>query len=139
MNHLSKSLLRRTILSKQSIFTRAHRDPIYFKDGKYDGKFKTEIIESEPDMMAPDADEQLERDIPKYSTYFLKFFGTLFLFGFTVYIFSNPNNKQVVERDLPFNNLYLEYGGDPNKQPPPEQEWRVKHGDRIAIYNNSRK
>ncbi|KAF2070649.1 hypothetical protein CYY_008027 [Polysphondylium violaceum] len=133
MNSLFKSLRSGPLSFKPNALyiTRAHRHPLDFnKDGKYDGPLP-ELIELEPENMAVDLDEQLERDPSKHSSYFFKFFGVLICLGVSIAAFANPNNKQVVERDLPFNNLYLEYGGDPN-QTPDEEKWRVKHNDRQA-------
>ncbi|KAM9967517.1 hypothetical protein ACTFIW_001601 [Dictyostelium discoideum] len=108
------------------------RPPIFFKDNKYDGEME-EMFEVKPEFMSPDADHQLERDPAVHIKFFFKFFGILAGFGLACYFLTDPTNKQVTERDLPFNNLYLEYGGDPNITPD-EKKWRLQMGDRQAIY-----
>ncbi|EGC34508.1 hypothetical protein DICPUDRAFT_153261 [Dictyostelium purpureum] len=132
-----KTSIRNTNAAFQSsALNRAERPPIHFKDNKYDGELP-ELFEINPDFMSPDADAYLEQDPGVHANFFFKFFGMLAAFGFTCYLLCDPNNKQVVERDLPFNNLYLEYGGDPNVVPD-EKEWRVRMGDRQAIYNSKK-
>eukprot|EP01133_Synstelium_polycarpum_P018023 gene18023-21514_t len=72
----------------------------------------------------------MQGDVIKY------FFGAFAVLGGVAavcYVFANPLRKEVVERDMPFNNLYVEYGGDPNVVPD-ETAWRIKMGDRQAIY-----
>ncbi|KAK5581433.1 hypothetical protein RB653_001466 [Dictyostelium firmibasis] len=144
-----KSSFRSTgLIQTTSIITRAGaRPPIHFKDNKYDGEME-ELFEVKPEFMSPDADHQLERDPLVHIKFFLKFFGILAGFGFACYMLTDPTRKQVLhfkqfkqfqqlvdktERDLPFNNLYLEYGGDPNITPD-EKKWRLQMGDRQAIY-----
>ncbi|EFA79162.1 hypothetical protein PPL_07987 [Heterostelium album PN500] len=109
-----------------------HRKPIHFKDGQYDGEIP-ETFDQHPDMMAPDDDPYLNRNPQAAVNYFFGMFGALAVVGLGCYLFISPLKKEVVERDLPFDNLYLEYGGDPDKIPN-EKEWRVRMGDRQAIY-----
>ncbi|EGG17378.1 hypothetical protein DFA_08373 [Cavenderia fasciculata] len=135
-----KSLLSRTssLVSKQAtMITRAgHRKPITFPGGKYDGELN-ERFDEHPDMMTPDEDAWADKNVTPSGAlaYFGGFAAFLFGVGLTCYMFGSPLHKEVVERDMPFNQLYLEYGGDPNKVDTlDEKAWRVRMGDRQAIF-----
>jgi len=53
---------------------------------------------------------------------FLAFFGALAaLWLWSEYVYDSPSRLPVVPKPYPYNNLYLERGGDPNREPTAEE------------------
>ncbi|XP_040293532.1 NADH dehydrogenase [ubiquinone] 1 beta subcomplex subunit 8, mitochondrial [Bufo bufo] len=52
------------------------------------------------------------------------FLGTMFVLFYIGQVF--PSYSPVAPKQYPYNNLYLEYGGDPDKKPPEEKNFTFK-------------